>query len=398
MMMRHSFIPAQASFKKLNRQIQVRPDDMIEIPTSLRPWTEERKIALINNYGACGSNAQMVIAQPPVGLAGRNTKVNPKESSRFPFWIAGLDVKSISRYSAKLTSWLQLQAGSEEITLADLSFSMSRQSNRTLPQGLVFSCESLSELCNQLRQAASATKENAGVMGIMPTKPIRPVISGFGGQVPKFIGLDRNLHDSVTALRWHLGECDVAINSAGLGSIYPDIFARESIQDTVKLQILLFALQYSCAKTCIECGLQGKISAVVGHSFGEITALCVSGVLSLADTIKLVAGRATLVRDSWARDSGAMLAVEGDKPLLQELLRETNRTSDGSASIACYNGPRSFTAAGSTWAIDVTVEILAENNKFSGIESKRLSVTNAFHSVLVDKLMDGLGQVGKELT
>ncbi|MCJ1402385.1 hypothetical protein MMC11_005605 [Xylographa trunciseda] len=397
MMMRQGFIPAQASFKKLNHQIQVRPDDMMEIPTSLRPWTEERKIALINNYGACGSNASMVIAQPPVGLDGRKTKVNLKESSRFPFWIAGLDAKSIARYSAKLTSWLQLQAGSEEITLADLSFSMSRQSNRTLPQGLVFSCESLSELKSQLRQVASATKENAGVMGIMPTKPMRPIILCFGGQVSKFVGLDRNLHDSVTALRWHLGECDAAIKSAGLGSIYPDIFAQEPIQDTAKLQIMLFALQYSCAKTWMDCGLKGKISAVVGHSFGEITALCVSGVLSLADTVKLVAGRARLVRDSWGPDSGAMLAVEADKPLLQELLREANRISDGSAGIACYNGPRSFTVAGSTRAIDATAEILAGNNKFFGIKSKRLSVTNAFHSVLVEKLMGGLGQVGKEL-
>ena len=397
MMMRHGFIPAQASFKKLNHQIQVRPDDMMEIPTSLRPWTEERKIALINNYGACGSNASMVVVQPPKGLDGRKTKINTRESSRFPFWIAGLDAKSIARYSAKLASWLQLQSRSEEITLADLSFSISRQSNRTLPQGLIFSCKSLSELDSQLRQAASATKENAGVMGILPTKPTRPVILCFGGQVSKFVGLDRNLHDSVTALRWHLRECDAVIESAGLGSIYPDIFAQEPIQDTVKLQILLFALQYSCAKTWMDCGLQGKISAVVGHSFGEITALCMSGVLSLGDTVKLVAGRARLVRDSWGPDSGAMLAVEADKPLLEELLREANRISDGSAGIACYNDSRSFTVAGSTRVIDATAEILGENYKFSGIKSKRLSVTNAFHSVLVDKLVDGLGQVGKEL-
>ncbi|MCJ1472277.1 hypothetical protein MMC13_000924 [Lambiella insularis] len=397
MMMRHSFIPAQASFKKLNHQIQVRPDDMIEIPTSLRPWVKERKIALINNYGACGSNASMVIAQPPTCLDGRKTEVTPQESSRFPFWIAGLDAKSIVRYSAKLTSWLQLHAGSGEITLADLSFSMSRQSNRTLPQGLVFSCESWSELNSQLRQTASATKENAEVMGIMPTKSTRPVILCFGGQVSKFVGLDRNLQNSVTALRWHLGECDAAIKSAGLESIYPDIFSQKPILDTVELQTMLFALQYSCAKTWMDCGLQGKISAVIGHSFGEITALYVSGVLSLADTVKLVAGRARLVRDSWGPDSGAMLAVEAEKPLLQELLREANRISNGSAGIACYNGPRGFTVAGSTRAIDETVEILAGNNKFSGIKSKRLSVTNAFHSVLVDKLMDGLGQVGKEL-
>ncbi|KAK8077078.1 polyketide synthase [Apiospora saccharicola] len=69
--MRNSFIPAQASFRKLNRQIEVRPDDMMEIATSLRPWSEERKVALINNYGACGSNASMLVAQPPAPLIRR---------------------------------------------------------------------------------------------------------------------------------------------------------------------------------------------------------------------------------------------------------------------------------------------------------------------------------------
>ncbi|KAI0124996.1 hypothetical protein BJ170DRAFT_673048 [Xylariales sp. AK1849] len=397
MMMRHGFIPAQASFKKLNHQIQVRPDDMMEIVTSLRPWTDKRKIALINNYGACGSNASMVIAQPPLGLDGRRTRAKPKDSSRFPFWITGLDAKSIAINSARLTSWLQLHAEGEKITLADLSFSMSRQSNRTLPHGFVFSCESLSELSGHLLRAASATKENAGAMGILPSKTMRPVVLCFGGQVSRYVGLDRNLHDSVRVLRWYLKECDAAIKSAGLGSIYPDIFAQEAIQDTVKLQTMLFALQYSCAKAWMDCGLEGKISAVVGHSFGEITALCVSGVLSLADTVKLVAGRARLVRDAWGPDFGAMIAVEADISLVQDLLREANGISDGSAGIACYNGPRSFTLAGSTKAIDATVEMLVGDSRFSSIKNKRLGVTNAFHSVLVDSLLNGLSLVGKEL-
>ena len=47
----------------------------------------------------------------------------------------------------------------------------------------------------------------------------------------------------------------------------------------------------------MDCGLQGKIFAVVDHSFSEITALYVSSVLSFADTVKLVAGRARLLLD-----------------------------------------------------------------------------------------------------
>jgi acyl transferase domain-containing protein len=136
----------------------------------------------------------------------------------------------------------------------------------------------------------------------------------------------------------------------------------------------------------------------VGHSFGEITALCVAGILSLEHTVKLVAARARLVRDAWGADPGAMMAVKANEALVRDLLQAANRGSDGSASIAYYNSPRSFTVAGSTSAVDAVQTTMASDAKFAAIKSKRLNVTNAFHSALVDKLVEDLGQVGQELT
>lgn len=401
MMMRDGFIPPQASFTKMNHHIQVRPDDMMEVVTSLRPWEEDYKVALINNYGACGSNASMVVAQAPVPRTPLSFS-----SSRFPFWITGLDLRSIAAYGSKLLSYLDSRAQHEEASLPDISFNLCRQSNRDLPRGLIFSCGSLAEFKAQLAQlAASAStskkqNEAALALGVVPVKAERPVIMCFGGQVSTSVGLDRQLYDGVAVLRKHLDECDDVIKSLGLASIYPDLFSTEPVQDTVKLQTMLFATQYSFAKSWIDCGLEGKVAAVVGHSFGEITALCVSGALSLVDTVKLVAGRAKLVRDSWGPESGSMIAVEADECLVQDLLQQTNSESDGSVSIACYNGPRSFTLAGSTRAIDVVADILTNNTKFnsSGIKSKRLNVTNAFHSSLVDRLVNGLEKVGTKLT
>ncbi|KAF7554237.1 hypothetical protein G7Z17_g3055 [Cylindrodendrum hubeiense] len=399
MMMRGGFIPPQASFTKMNRNIHVRPDDMVEVVTKLRPWAEEYKIALLNNYGACGSNASLIVTQPPTYLSVPKCGSDAVEK-RHPFWIAGLDARSIAAYAAKLGPYLR--SCPKDTTLADISFNMNRQSNRGLAQGFVFACRSVAELYEKLEHAAGISgKEDAPKVGIVPTKAERPVILCFGGQVSRFVGLDRKLFDSTTILRRHLDDCNAVVTSLGLDSIYasPDIFSREPVPDTVKLQTMLFAMQYACAKSWMDCGVSTKIAAVVGHSFGEITALCVAGVLSLQDTVKLVASRARLVRDVWGVDRGAMMALEADEALVHELLREANRSSHGSAAIACYNGPRSFTIAGSTSAIDaVQATMTLDTSKFGAIKSKRLDVTNAFHSALVDKLVDGLGQVGKELT
>ncbi|KAK7931080.1 hypothetical protein PG985_001792 [Apiospora marii] len=404
LMMRGNFIPPQASHKSMNPHIHAQPADNMQVVTSLQPWHGDRKFALINNYGACGSNSSVV-----VGHSAHKPKANPaclgvagSSSPRLPFWISGLDARSIAAYSTVLANYLRSYAGSQDgqAKLADVSFNMRWQQNPGLPQGLMFSCSSLEELQGKLAKAASATKDTAASVGIAPVKSERPVVLCFGGQVSTFVGLDRAVYESAAVLRHHLNACDAAITSQGLDSIYPDIFACEPYQDVVKLQTALFAMQYASAKSWIDCGLDGKVVSLVGHSFGEITALCVSGVLSLEDTVKLIAGRARLVQSAWGPDPGAMMAIEADEALVHDLLKESNSASDGTAGIACYNGPRSFTVAGSTKAIDTFAATLAgkDSAAVAGVKSKRLNVTNAFHSALVEGIVDRLGEVGKSVT
>ena len=398
LMMRGNFIPPQASFKSMNPNIQAQPSDNMEVVTSLRSWPGDRKLALINNYGACGSNSSVVVAHSThkpakTFLAGT--------SPRLPFWISGLDFRSIAAYSTALAPYLRSHTGPEDgqAKLTDVSFNMKWQSNPSLPQGLIFSCSSLDELQDKLAKASVATKDTAASIGIAPMKPERPVVLCFGGQVSTFVGLDRAVYEGAAVLRHHMDTCDAAITSHGLDSIYPDIFSCEPYQDVVKLQTALFAMQYASAKSWIDCGLAAKVVSVVGHSFGEITALCVAGVLSLEDTVKLIAGRAKLVQSAWGPDPGAMMAIEADEALVHDLLKESNLGSDGSAGIACYNGPRSFTVAGSTKAIDAFATTLAgKGSAVEGVKSKRLNVTNAFHSALVESIVDRLGEVGKGVT
>ncbi len=389
LMMQESYIPPQASFSKMSSYIKTSPTDMMEISTSLRPWNEEYKVALINNYGASGSNASMIITQSPHssgGQASASIRGDGINKASFPFWIAGFDTRSITAYCAHLVSFMKAREKAG-LSLADFSFNMNRQSNRSLPQGMMFSCRSVSELEEKLSQSKNS---------IAPLKAERPVVLCFGGQVSTFVGLDRKLYDSVALLRFHLDQCDTVMQSLGLSSLFPDIFSHSPITDPVKLQAMLFASQYACAKCWIDCGLAGKIVSVVGHSFGEITALCISGALSFRDTIKLVAGRAKVVRDRWGPDPGAMMAVEADEEIIQRLLAEANRRYAGEypASIACYNGPRSFTLAGSTKAIDIITETIPQ---FGSLKSKRLNVTNSFHSTLVEPLVSYLQEVGRDL-
>ncbi|ROV86977.1 hypothetical protein VMCG_10929 [Cytospora schulzeri] len=391
-MMEGKYIPPQASHSMMNHLINVLPSDMMEVSTSLRPWVGKSKAALINNYGASGSNASMVVTQPPqIHSTGRSAI---RAQRRAPFWIPGFDAKAILERCTKLQVYLKTKIASDSsITLEDVSYNCNRQSNRSLSKGMIFACSSMNELYAKLSDAATSS------IAIDSVKAKRPIILCFGGQVSTFIGLDRELYDGVTILRHYLDQCNDAIESIIGKSIYPTIFSREPVTDTVSLQTALFALQYACAKCWMSCGLKNDVVAIVGHSFGEITGLCVSGVLSLQDAVKMVVGRAYIIRDDWGPDPGAMMAIDAEEMVVKELLLQANRDYNGDypASIACYNSSRSFTLAGSVEAIDAVGATISTNSVFSSVRSKRLNVTNAFHSSLVEPLVGKLEMVGNSV-
>ncbi|KAF5657011.1 polyketide synthase [Fusarium heterosporum] len=394
LMMNKRTITPQASFDTLNPALNAKVSDQISVPTQLKPWNEEFRAALLNNYGASGSNASAVILQPPTLTKDqlRTPDLQMPAGFKYPFWLTASDKKSLRRYITALRKYISKCDG--RTTISNLSFNAAHQSNRTLDSNLLLTARSVGELDQLL-----ATHEEAEDSIKTKKSPVRPstipkVIMCFGGQVSSYIGLSREVYDSFYVFQHHLNHVDYVVQSMGRPSIFPSIFQQSPVLDTVELQTMLFASQYACAYSWIDCHIQPL--ALVGHSFGELTALCISQILSLGDALKMIIRRATLVRDAWGTDRGAMLAVEGDLADINKAIDDSNSThSERPVTIACYNGPRSFTLAGSTGAIGA---LAGELNDRSNIKSKKLNVTNAFHSVLVDDIYEELKVVGRGLT
>ncbi|KAH6634631.1 polyketide synthase, partial [Chaetomium sp. MPI-SDFR-AT-0129] len=392
-MMDRQQVPPQASFESLNPAIEITPEDKMDISTAVRPWDVDLRAALINNYGASGSNACLVVTQGPKRVADAAPLPTAETSAvKYPFWFAGHDESALRRYIARFRKWLATQPGPAP-SVASLSFELSRQSNRTLPSSLLLTSASLSDLDSKLAQfEAGATPKDVAVAAV---KAARPVVLCFGGQVSNFVGLDKSVYESVGVFRGHIDAVDAALRAAGLGSIFPAVFQTTPIESIVALQTALFAVQYSSAKSWLSSGVRPV--AVVGFSFGELTALAVSGVLSLEDAVKLIAGRAALIEKKWGSDSGAMIAVEGDKALVDKLLAEVATQAPG-AAIACYSGPTSFTLAGPKETMEFIPQTIAAHPEFAAIRQKKLDVTHAFHSVLVDSLYADVEKLGEGLT
>ena len=128
-------------------------------------------------------------------------------------------------------------------------------------------------------------------------------------------------------------------------------------------------------------------AAVLGHSVGEVVAACVAGVLSLEDGVQLIAERSRLM--GALPRNGAMAAVMAD----EARVRAAIAPFDGELSIAAINGPRNIVISGVAHAVDeVTKRLPAE-----GIECLPLKVSHAFHSPLMEPMLDAFEQFAATL-
>ena len=148
--------------------------------------------------------------------------------------------------------------------------------------------------------------------------------------------------------------------------------AGERLNQTAVTQPALFAVEYALAQLWLSWGVTP--SAYFGHSIGEYVAACLAGVFTLVDALRLAALRGKLIQST---EPGAMVAIRISEPDLAPLL-----TSD--LDFAAVNGPQQCVMSGPTIKIDEFEKSLIER----GIVSKRLPVSHAFHSALLDPVLD----------
>jgi acyl transferase domain-containing protein/acyl-CoA synthetase (AMP-forming)/AMP-acid ligase II/acyl carrier protein len=369
-------------FKKLNRHISFE-GTTFAIPTTPRPWPDlPRRIAGVSAFGFGGTNAHIVLeaAPTPVLIA------NPIERPMHVLTLSGQTTQSLSAHAQRYMQFLGLHP---EAALADISFTANR--GRThFAHRLAVTAASREQLRERLA-AFIAGKPGQGVQQGHAIPQQQPRLAFlFTGQGAQYIGMARRLYETQPTFRRALDRCDEILRAylerPLLSVIYPAAGAESPLDETAYTQPALFALEYALTELWRSWGVTPDI--VMGHSVGEYVAAYLAGVFSLEDALKLVAARGRLMQ-ALPQDGDMVVVFAEPERVLPMLAAYRDQVS-----IAAINGPQNTTLSGARSALRTIVEQL----EAEGLTTHPMTVSHAFHSPLIEPMLDGFEQIAREVT
>lgn len=371
--LKNAMLPASLFYREPNPQINF-PDSPFYVNNETMYWEQgsHPRRAGVSSFGVGGTNAHVVLEEAPPrqpSAPGRNWQLLVL-SARTPV--------ALKTTASNLATHLRKEG---HVKLADVAYTLQVGRNHfSRRRALV--CRSIEEAIRLLEIDDST--------GSCDPELTPEIVFMFPGQGVKCINAARTLYDQIPLFRERLDSCAASfakyLGVNILDTIYPsegeEQAAAERLQQTNFSQPALFTLAYSLADTLINWGL--RPTALIGHSLGEYVAATVAGVLSLDDAIRLVAARAQLMQQT---APGAMLAVSlSPTELLQRL--------SPPLTIAVVNSANLCVVSGSPEEIEqLECRLAAE-----AVSYRRLKLAQAFHSPLMEPVLDEFAEVVRSIT
>ncbi|MEB3905291.1 type I polyketide synthase, partial [Mycobacterium ulcerans] len=317
----------------------------------------------------------IVEAAPRVEVGGSSGGAVPV----VPWVVSAKSGSALGAQAARLAAHVRSH---DELDVADVGWSLAGRSTFE-HRAVVLGADrdgllaGLDELAGDEFGGASVIRGVAGAAG--------KTVFVFPGQGSQLLGMGMGLHAGypvfAEAFNTVVGELDRHL----LRPLREVIWGHdENLLNTTEFaQPALFAVEVALYRLLESWGVRPDF--VMGHSVGELSAAHVAGVLSLENAAVLVAARGRLMQA--LPDGGAMIAVQATEQEVLPLL-------GAQVSIATINGPASVVISGAQDAVSA----VAEQLRADGRRVHRLAVSHAFHSPLMDPMIDEFATVAGELT
>ncbi|MFI6158262.1 type I polyketide synthase, partial [Kitasatospora sp. NPDC051170] len=356
----------------------------VTLLTETTPWpeTDHPRRAGVSSFGISGTNAHVILEQAPEA-----EEPSPTDELDTPLpWV--LSARSAEALRGQAERLLRRLAARPELGAAQVAHSLAT-TRAALPHRAVAVGGDRDELVRALGVLARGEEAPSVVAGVAAASPLRTafVLPGQGSQRP---GMGRELYAAQPVFAAALDEVCAHLDAHLPQPLLPVMFAEEGsagaalLDETRYTQPALFALQTALYRLLEHHGLTPDY--LIGHSLGEVTAAHLAGVLDLPDASTLVAARGRLMQA--APTGGAMIALQAS----EEEVLPTLADRPG-ISVAAFNSPSSTVVSGDERQV---LEVAAHWEQ-RGRKVRRLQVSHAFHSPMVDGVLEEFRSVAREL-
>ncbi|MGA5824235.1 SDR family NAD(P)-dependent oxidoreductase, partial [Kitasatospora sp. NPDC094028] len=333
----------------------------VRLLTEPRPWVagDRPRRAGVSSFGISGTNAHVIIEEAPTtALSTGSPEVEP---AVVPWLLSAATPEALRAQAERL-----LAAVADDARPVDVAYSLA-----TTRAALEHRAAVVGDGTGQLLAGLRAVADGEAPTGVATSGRTAFLFSGQGSQR---LGMGRELYGRFPVFARAFDEVFEALELPVRDVVWGS--DEELLNQTGYAQAGLFAVEVALFRLVESLGVRPEF--VAGHSIGEVVAAYVAGVFGLADACALVAARGRLMQALPA--GGAMLAVQATEEEVLPLLGEF-------VSIAAVNGPRSVVVSGAEEAVS---EIEAH---FADRKTNRLRVSHAFHSPLMDPMLEDFRSV-----
>lgn len=375
--LQHGEIPPHLHLKEPNPYIdwEALPVTVATTPTS---WPTGQRLAGVSSFGFTGTNAHVIVEAAPV------LESEGSENER-PLQLLTVSAQSKVALGA-IASRYREYLNSANDPLADVCYTAAT-GRVQFPHRLALVAQDKSTIGRQLA-AFDKGEEAAGLFQGLAADP--PTVAFlFTGQGAQYVQMGRQLYEAQPLVRQTIDECDELLRpylaQSLLSVLYPQPGQPSPINDTAYTQPALFALEVALARLWQSWGVQP--TAVLGHSVGEIAAAHIAGVFSLEDGLKLIAERGRQMQA--LPPGGTMAALFMD----YQQVKEAIAPYADRVSVAAVNGPHNIVISGEQEAVEAVIGPIEAD----GIRVERLTVSHAFHSHLMEPMLDSFTRVAEQI-
>ncbi|MDG4666919.1 type I polyketide synthase [Mycobacterium sp. 236(2023)] len=369
----HGAIPKQLHFKKLTPQAG-EGAQKFRIASEPLDWpaTEIRRAA-VSSFGVSGTNAHIVIEQAP-GPEPSKTPAAQPEPPVSTLVVSGKTPARIASLAGRLAEWLQAPE-SAALSLADIAETLNSR-RAQYPRFATVAAADRDQAIAGLR-ALAGEYPAPGV--VAPNDPA--IGSGtvflYSGQGSQWAGMGRRLLADEPAFAAAVDELEPDFVAQVGFSLRDVLTSGETVVGIDRIQPVLVGVQLALTALWRSYGVNPD--AVIGHSMGEVTAAVVSGALSPADGLKVIATRSRLMKR--LSGQGAMALLELDAEAAEKLIADY----DG-LTVAVYASAHQTVIAGPPDQVDAAIAVVDAQDRLA----RRVDVDVASHHPIVDPILDDL--------